>query len=36
MMFHVHGRLVISRIVNEIGIAKKVPTAIGEAVGGRR
>jgi hypothetical protein len=29
-MFHVHGGLVISRIVNEIGIAKKVPTAIGK------
>jgi hypothetical protein len=36
IMFHVHGGLVISRIVNEIGIPKKVPTAIGEAFGGRR
>ena len=34
MMFHVHGGLVISRIVGEIGIAKKVPPAIGEAFGG--
>jgi hypothetical protein len=30
--FHVHGGgLVISRMVNEFGIAKKVATALGEA-----
>jgi hypothetical protein len=30
MMFHVHGGLVISRIVGEIGIAKKVPRRSGK------
>ena len=29
--FHVHGGLVISRMVNEFGIAKKVAAAIQEA-----
>jgi hypothetical protein len=29
--FHVHGGLVISRMVNEFGIAKKVAAAIEEA-----
>ena len=34
--FHVHGGgLVISRMVNEFGIAKKVATAIDEAFGTR-
>jgi hypothetical protein len=34
--FHVHGGgLVISRMVNEFGVAKKVATAIEEAFGGR-
>ena len=34
--FHVHGGgLVISRMVNEFGIAKKVAAAIGEAFGTR-
>jgi hypothetical protein len=33
-MFHVHGGgLVVSRLVNELGIAKKVATAIAEAFG---
>ena len=35
-MFHVHdGGLVISRMVNEFGIAKKVADAIAEAFGTR-
>jgi hypothetical protein len=35
-VFHVHGGgLVISRMVNEFGIAKKVAAAIEEAFGGR-
>jgi hypothetical protein len=35
-LFHVHsGGLVISRIVNEFGIAKKAATAIAEAFAGR-
>jgi hypothetical protein len=33
-MFHVHGGgLVVSRLVNELGIAKKVATAIADAFG---
>jgi hypothetical protein len=35
-MFRVHGGgLVISRMVNEFGIAKKAATAIAEAFAGR-
>jgi hypothetical protein len=35
-IFHVHGGgLVISRMVNEFGIAKKAAAAITEAFGGR-
>ena len=35
-VFHVHGGgLVISRMVNEFGIAKKVAAAIEETFGGR-
>ena len=35
-VFHVHGGgLVISRMVNEFGIAKKAAAAITEAFGGR-
>ena len=33
--FHVHGGLVISRMVNEFGIAKKVASAIEEAFAAR-
>jgi hypothetical protein len=34
-VFHVHGGgLVISRMVNEFGIAKKAAAAIAEAFGG--
>jgi hypothetical protein len=35
-VFHVHGGgLVISRMINEFGIAKKAATAIAEAFTGR-